>query len=211
MSGSSPEASAVPFGGASRQSARTVLLVTLLLAAGAALFVQPRVIEAVRTGGLDASWLVATPGIFSVVVVLAAVDTWRTARRRGYFRGPSVVLLAGCVAFMGLLLPNTFTEYRARTSPPVESAAWHQALLKNRDPRVRALVMEVAGLNPELTNAPDLLAQGLDDPDPLVVEAAVAAVQVRSGVPLDAATARDRARELVRSWTPAQRSGAEPR
>lgn len=178
---------------------RAVMLAALVLSAAAAFFVQPRVVEAVR-GGLDASWLWAAPAVFLLVVAVAAIDAWRMARRRGYFRGPSIVALAACVAFLGLLLPNTVSEYKARTSPPSDSAAYLEALRQSRDPRVRALVMEVAGLKPDMKEAPELLARGLADPDPLVVRTAVAAVEHRSGVPLAGPDATARAVEIVKAW-----------
>jgi hypothetical protein len=177
------------------------ILAALLLSAAAAFFVQPRVIEAVRADRLEASWLLAAPALFALVTVLAALDAFRIARRRGYFRGPSVVALAACVAFLGLLVPNTFAEYRARTSPPAASTALYADLLQSRDPRVRALVMEVAGLRGgESSAVADLLQQGLDDSDPLVVGAAVSAVEHRAGVPLEGATAATRAAEIVKTW-----------
>lgn len=181
-------------------ASHAALLVALVLSAGAMFFLQPQVVEAVRGERLDAVWLGAGPVLFSLVVVISAVDTWRRARQRGYFRGSSILLLAGSVAFIGLLLPPTFSEYRARTSPPYESDAWHEALLESRDPRVRVLVMEVAGLKPELTTAPELLRRGLVDPDPLVVRAAVSAVEHRAGLRLEPDEALARARALVESW-----------
>lgn len=179
---------------------RAAMLVALVLSAAAAFFVQPRVVAAVRAEQLDAAWLAAAPALFLLVVVVAALDAWRLARRRGYFRGPSVVALAACVAFLGLLVPNTVSEYRARTSPPSSSAAYLEALLKSRDPRVRALVVEVAGLKEGLKEAPELLERGLLDADPLVVDAATAAVEHRSGAPLEGPDAARRALEIVRAW-----------
>jgi hypothetical protein len=180
---------------------RAVMLGALVVSAAAALFVQPRVVNAVRADSLSASWLWVAPALFSIVVVIAAVDAWRVARRRGYFRGPSVVALAACVAFLGLLLPNTFSEYRARTSPPADSAAYQEALLQSRDPRVRALVMELAGYRPGHDGeAAAILSAGLDDPDPLVVRAAVAAVAHRSAAPLEGPDAVAHARGIVKTW-----------
>jgi hypothetical protein len=180
---------------------RRALLVLLVLSAAAALLVQPRVVAAVRTDTLDVAWLVVAPAIFALVVVLAALDTWRTARRTGFFRGPSVLLIALCVAFLGLLLPSTFSEYRARTSPPAEPARL-MALLKHKDPRVRALVMDAVGWRPgPPEDAAPLLAVGLDDKDPLVSEAAVHAVANKAGEPLAGAQGLERARALVTGWT----------
>lgn len=183
---------------------RRALLVLLVLSAAAALLVQPRVIAAVRTDSLDAAWLVVAPAIFALVVVLAALDTWRTARRTGFFWGPSVLLIALCVAFLGLLLPSTFSEYRARTSPPAEGARM-MALLKHKDPRVRALVMDAVGWRPgPREDAAPLLAVGLDDKDPLVAEAALHAVATKAGEPLAGESGRARAHVLLAEWTRAR-------
>jgi hypothetical protein len=165
-----------------RARLRIPLLVALILSAAAAFFVQPRVIAAVRAETLPALALVIAPGAFAIVVVIAALDAWRLARRRGYFRGPSVVMLAAGVAFLGLLLPSTFDEYRARTSPPASSIALDQQLFESHDPRVRALVMEAVGFGPENDDvAVPLLKRGLADEDPMVVAAAKKALLHRLG------------------------------
>lgn len=180
---------------------RTAVLVLLVLSAAGGLLVQPRVITAVRDSGVDAMWLVAVPALFALVIVLAALDSWRTARRLGFFRGPSVILLAACVAFLGILASNTFSEYRARTSPPAEGARL-AALMKHKDPRVRALVMDAVGWRPgALDDAAPLLALGLDDRDPLVAEAALHAIRIRSGETLTGSDGIVRARALVTAWS----------
>ena len=200
ISSQSVSQSAAP-AAAGRAVLRIPLFGALIVSAGLALFAQPRVIALVRTEELDALWLVAAPVAFAIVVVIAALDAWRVARRRGYFRGPSVVMLAACVAFLGLLLPNTLAEYRARTSPPEDSVAHYEALVQSRDPRVRALVMEAAGFRPGPPQAvASLLLRGLDDADPLVTHAAVRAVEHRAGTPLEGADAAARARAIVQGW-----------
>lgn len=161
---------------------RIPLLVALILSAAAAFFVQPRVIAMVRAEKLPAMALVIAPAAFAIVVVIAALDAWRIARRRGYFRGPSVVMLAAAVAFLGLLLPNTVDEYRARTSPPASSIALDEQLFESHDSRVRALVMEAVGFGPEPDDvALPLLKRGLVDDDPMVAAAAQKALAHRSG------------------------------
>lgn len=178
---------------------RRALWVLLVLSAAGAFFVQPRVVSAVRAETLAAWWLVVAPAAFSLVVVVAALDTWRTARRTGFFRGPSVLLIAASVAFLGLLLPSTLSEFRARTSPPAETARW-EALARHKDPRVRALVMDAVGWRPgppQETAA--LLAGGLDDKDPLVQQAALHAVAHKAGEPVED-FGIERARTVVEGW-----------
>lgn len=184
---------------------RRVLLVVLVLSAAAAFFVQPRVVTAVREQELSTGWLVVTPSLFSLVVVVVVLDMWRLARRRGHFRGPSVVALAACVAFLGLLLPDTWAEYQARTGPGVGAGEHDRDLLRSRDPRVRALVVELAGFRPgPHADYAEVLLRGLDDPDPLVVRTAVAAVGQRAGTYLVGPDAAARARATVESWRAAR-------
>ena len=184
-----------------RTALRIPLLMALLVSASAAFFLQPRVIAMVRAEKLPALALIAAPAAFAIVVVIAALDIWRQARRTGYFRGPNVVMLAGAVAFLGLLLPDTVEEYRARTSAPVDSVAHYDALFLSDDPRVRALVMEVAGFRPGANDAiAALLVKGLDDGDPLVELAAIRAVAHRAQAPLEGPDGKSKAREIAVSW-----------
>lgn len=183
-----------------RAAFRLPLLAALVVAAGAALLVQPRVVEAVRAERLDPAWLAAAPAVFALVVILAALDAWRGARLRGHFRGPNVVAVAAAIAFLGLLLPDALSEYRTRTSPE-GAAARDLVMLGHRDPRVRALVMELLGYRPvPQEQVAEGLKRGLADGDPLVVEAAVAAVAHRSGVVLEGPDAAARAAQIVASW-----------
>jgi hypothetical protein len=179
---------------------RGAILVLLVLSAAGGLLIQPRVIAAVREGH-GALWLVAVPAVFGLVVIMAALDTWRTARRLGFFKGRNVILIAACIAFLGILAQSTFSEYRARTSPPAEGARL-AALSKHKDPRVRALVMDALGWRP---GAPEedayLLASGLTDNDPLVADAALHAVARKAGETLTGTEGRARARELVTAWS----------
>ena len=184
----------------SRSAFRVPLLAALVAAAGATLLVQPRVVDAVRTDRLEPGWLAAVPAVFALVVVLAALDAWRGARVRGHFRGPSVVAVAAAIAFLGLLLPDAFSEYRTRTSPD-DAVARDLQLVQHRDPRVRALVMELLGYRPvPADQVAEGLARGLTDRDPLVVEAAVQAVAHRAGVPLEGHDAAARAAQIVAGW-----------
>lgn len=180
---------------------RVPLLFALIAAAAAALFVQPRVIAAVRANELEAIAVAVAPAVFLVVVLLVAVDAWRVARRRGYFAGRNLLVLGACVAFLGMLLPGAFEEYRARTAAPIASTSHYEALLASKDARVRALVMEAAGYRPvPSSEVKDILARGLGDADPLVVEAALAAVEHRSGSLLEGPEAPARARAILESW-----------
>jgi hypothetical protein len=167
-----------------RAALRIPLLVALVLAAGAALLFRQPIVNAVREGALPAEAVLAAPIAFALVVAIGAVDAWRTARRRGFFPGRMVVALAAAIAFVGLLLPDTFAEYRARTGPPAATPGHYAALLASKDARVRALVMEVVGYRPlSGEEAVPLLRKGLADPDPLVKAAARDAVAHRAGVP----------------------------
>ena len=180
---------------------RVTLLVLLVLSAVGGLLVQPRVTAAVRGSVLEAAWLAVVPGLFGLLIVVVALDTWRSARKRGFFRGRSVMLVAVCVAFLGVLIPRTFSEYRARTSPPAQGARL-ATMMAHKDPRVRALVMDAVGWRPGAVDddAP-LLVLGLNDKDPLVVEATLQAIRQKSGEALTAGDALGRAHELVKVWS----------
>ena len=177
-----------------RRGLRVSLWIALAVSAGAALFAQPRVVSEVREGDLAPLALWVAPAAFTLVIALTALDAWRTARRLGYFPGRSVLLIGAAAGFIALLLPQTFSEYRTRTSPPAAAPARYEALAAHKDARVRAVVMELAGLRP----VPDsdvkaVLARGLEDGDPLVRAAAIAAVERRTGgTGLDLAAARAR-------------------
>jgi hypothetical protein len=164
---------------------RIPLLVALVLAAAAALVFRQPIANAVRAGELPPWTVLAAPAAFALVVALGALDAWRTARRRGFFSGKSLVALFAAVAFMGVLVPDPLAEYRARTEPPASSPAHYAALLTSKDARVRALVMEVLAYKPMPgDDVAALLKVGLADTDPLVQAAAKDAVARRTGTPV---------------------------
>jgi hypothetical protein len=184
---------------AKRAAFRVPLLIALVASAAAALLGQPRIVASVRAGALDAAWLVVAPAAFALVVVLSALEAWRTARVQGYFPGRSVLAVAAAAAFLGVLVPDTYAEYRTRRSAVLETPPQHwQELVRSHDARVRALVMEAAGYAPVSdAEAGPVLARGLDDPDPLVVRAALQGVRHRADVPLETL---EEARTAVHSW-----------
>lgn len=192
-----------PAGGAPRRGTAfgVALLASLLVSAAIALFGQPLVVAEVRAERLPAAALLVTPLVFSLVVVLAALDAWRAARRRGYFSGRALVQLAFAAAFLGLLLPETLAEFRARTAPDFASADLLEQMIKSRDPRVRALVVENAGLRGSNdADVAHVLQLGLDDKEPRVREAARAAVEHRVGRELSGPQGLETARATVRGW-----------
>ncbi len=177
------------------------LLAGLFVSAALALFGQPFVLAAVRREEVPAAALLVAPVVFSTVVVLAGLEAWRTARRRGYFSGRALVQLGLAAVFLGLLLPDTITELRARSGAGYAENDLLEQMFRSRDARVRALVVETAGLRA----APDrevaaVLLKGLDDKEPRVREAARAAVEHRAGRELSGPQGIDAARALAREW-----------
>jgi hypothetical protein len=74
-------------------------------------------------------------------------------------------------------------------------------LLRSQDARVRALVVEVAGTR-ELApaDAAELLQRGLEDNDPRVQEAALAAIEKRAGRAFPPAVRSEEARKSIDVW-----------
>jgi hypothetical protein len=182
-----------------RSVVRVSLLVLLVASAAAALLLQPRIIVAVRSGGLTPEWLLVTPGIFSLVVFASAVETALGARRRGYLSGRALLQLGFVVAFVAFLLPRAWSEYRARKAPPVASAQLLESLAKSRDARVRAVVMDLAGFRGQTGDVAEVLERGLNDRDPMVRATARGSVSRRANELLEEAD-HERALELARSW-----------
>ena len=102
-----------------RRSARVAarpLFAAMIVAAVAAFFVQPRVARwSAPSRGPRPRFIVA-PAAFAIVVVIAALDAWRSAPEAAAVSAADIVVYACAVAFLGLLLPNTVDEYRARTA-----------------------------------------------------------------------------------------------
>jgi hypothetical protein len=177
-------------------ASRVALLVLLVLSAAAALLGQPRVVVAVREGSLAAEWLWVAPLMFTLFVLIAAVDASIVARRRHSFRGRNMLQVAAAVAFVAFLLPQTAGEYRTRKAPAPTSPDMLDRLAKSRDARVRALVMELAGHRSPPPSVAALLERGMDDKDPMVRESALAAIARHAG----SDTSEEQARELLRQW-----------
>ena len=183
-----------------RSALRVALLLVLVVAAALSLLGQPRIIAAVRAGELPAEALLIAPAVFLVFVLVTAVDAALLARRRGFMSGRALLQVGFALAFLAMLTPQAFLEYRARKAPPVTSPALVVQLLDSRDARVRALVVEVAGHRiPEPAMA-EILARGLDDADPLVREAAIRAVAHAAEVELEGDERLLQARGLVQRW-----------
>jgi hypothetical protein len=192
-----------------RSAVRVALLVLLVLSAGAALLLQPRIIVAVRDGSLTAEWLLVAPGVFSLVVIASAIDTAMLARRRGYASGRALLQLGFVVAFVAFLLPQAWSEYRARKAPPPTSVELLDKLSKSRDARVRAVVMDLAGFRGQASAVGSVLERGLDDKDPMVRAAARGSIERRAGEPLSDETDA-RAKELVREWAAERQNAPTP-
>jgi hypothetical protein len=158
---------------------------------------QPRVFAAVRGGELPAEGLLVAPLLFTLFVIITAIDAAFLARARGYLSGRALLQVLLALAFVAFLVPQAYDEYRARKAPPSASPAMMSELVRSRDARVRSVVMELAGFRGPPQEVSDLLARGLRDSDPMVRSAALNAVSRLSGEPLEDP---ERAQAILRGW-----------
>ena len=177
---------------------RVVLLLVLVCAAAFALLGQPHLVSQVRAGSWLPETLFIAPALFSLFVLVTLADTLILARKRGFLSGRSLLQVGFALAVLAMLTPSAFFEYRARKTPQVNPSELLQQLVENRDARVRALVMEVAGYRLPDAEMQDLLEKGLEDADPLVQEAAVRAISAASATPLEKGDRFEKAREVLR-------------
>jgi hypothetical protein len=162
-------------------------LIIKVIAALALIFIagyllgQPSIVAAVRTNQLDLQWLLVIPGGFSIFVVLLVIYLIAASLKNGFFSGNSLLQIGAALALLSLVSTNTLSEYKARNSLGASGFSVLESLAKSRDARVRALVMEVCSHRdmpkPKLM---DILKAGLDDPDPMVVSAAINAIEKKS-------------------------------
>lgn len=164
-----------------------VFLLTLL-AAGAALFAEPRLAAAVERGELGAGWRFLPVGVFLAFLGAYAVDRWFLVRRRSYPPGRAFFQVVFGLLFALLLLPSTLEELRRRRPPDRPARTAVEPMLEHPDPAVRALAVEAIGFRgpePERVRA---LRGLLDDPSGSVRRRAAEVLARWSGL-----AARDRA------------------
>lgn len=183
-----------------RSAVRVVLLLVLVCAAAFALLGQPHLVTQVREGRWLPEALFVAPALFSLFVLVTLADTLILARKRKFLSGRSLLQVGFALAVLAMLTPSAFFEYRARKAPQVNPTELLIQLAENRDARVRALVMEVAGYRLPDAQMQDLLGKGLEDADPLVQEAAVRAISATLATPLENRDRFEKARETVRKW-----------
>lgn len=180
MSAASAPTRPRPFG-PPRSTLRRVLLVVLVAVGVVLLLGQPRLVEAVRAGDLGPNALLAGPIALLVLVLFLAADAAVLASHRGRVSGRSLVQLVVAVGFLAFLGTQTYWEYQARRAP-VDHDLLLESLASSQDARVRALVLEVAGLRPSRQASLDrLILVGLDDKDPMVRAYALSAASRRAG------------------------------
>jgi|GEM_PF-1826453 len=162
-----------------RRLLRVALFVALLVAALTSLLGRPALVEQVRSGARDPSWLWLPVAVFGVALALMLVDAAIKASREGALNGRTVVRVAAAGVFIALLVPSTLREFRTRAAAP-QQALSPLSMVHDKDARVRALVMwacHAADLDD--SDAASALLVGLDDDDPLVRHEALRAARVR--------------------------------
>lgn len=193
-----------------RAALRVALLVILVMSTALALLGQPRLIAGVRTSGLSPEWLLVAPGLFVLFVLVTGADLALLARRRGFVSGRSLLQVGFALAFLAMLTPQAFFEYRTRKASPLTSDALLESLVQSRDARVRALVMEAAGGRAPGVGMGRLLKQGLRDADPLVRDTALRAVERLQEAPLEGSDRVQDAMRIISGWQPEPASHSVP-
>ena len=167
--------------GAKEQSPlRQILMAAVLLSAGAMLFLRPMLIKWVRAGELapEILWL---PAIVFFVALLSY--TWARGATQSDKKTAWLPFQVGFgLVLLLLVIPGQLREYRARKTPQPMTETGMKALYQSKDARIRALVLNAAVCS---ASTPDLLHSlvrlGLEDPDPMVQEASVQAVEKLTG------------------------------
>ncbi len=151
---------------------RVGLFLLATLSAGAALFAEPRLAEAVRRGSLSEGWRFAPLGSFALFLGLYAVDRWFLVRRRSYPPGRAFFQVAFGVLFALLLLPSSFDEWlrpRAYAAATENSVGW---LLAQPEAELRVIAVQALGFRgPSPGTLPLVLRAAEDRAEPVRSEA----------------------------------------
>ncbi|MEW5849850.1 MAG: hypothetical protein AB2A00_13735 [Myxococcota bacterium] len=188
---------------------RALLYVALVVSALVAFFGIEEIQVRVMAGTLAPEWRLVPAVLFSVALVLYAVDRVLLVRRGRYPSGKAFFQVAFGLALLTLLLPGGLRDYQSgrdhfRTPDPVA------ALLRNPDARVRALAAEVAGYRTGTLYLRDLVDL-LRDPQPSVREAARLALERRAGTTLgQGPEAADAWRRHVESMGAGRQESGQP-
>ena len=167
-----------------RFSMRQLLMATVLLSAGAMLFLRPMLIKWVRKGEIVPEFLWLPAIIFFISLLLY---TWSRGNVQG---GRKTAWLPFQVGFglvlLLLIIPGQLREYRARKTPEPMTQLGMKALYKSKDARIRALVLNAAVCSEHPPSVLHEMVQiGLEDPDPMVQEASIQAVEKLTGNQFD--------------------------
>lgn len=158
---------------------RAILYGALVFSAGVAFFGIEAIQARVLSGQLEPEWRLVPSIVFGVTLVLYAADRVLLVRSGRYPSGRAFFQVAFGLALLTFLLPGGLRDYRNVRAQVVAPDAV-VALMRHPDARVRAVAAEVAGYRSE---GPHLkgLVELLTDPDPAVREAALAALERRTG------------------------------
>ncbi len=140
---------------------RITLYVLILLSAVASLIGEPQLARAVVRGSLSPYWLYLPLAIFSVCLVVYAVDRLVQVHRRRYPVGKALLQVGFGVLFALMLLPSTIAQYNEAqaTRPSAEVR-----LLRHRDPNMRVAGVRALGFMGATAERRQLLKKLAKDP-----------------------------------------------
>lgn len=128
-----------------RQAIRLVVYAMLVLSAAASFLASDRVWLAAELGRISPWVPLVAPGLFTVFVVVFAVDRWLLVRRKAYLLSRAAAQMVLAVLFLFFLWPPQTSQYRnlRREGPKRASLA---RLFKHPNPQVRAAACDLVVL-----------------------------------------------------------------
>ncbi|MBL93317.1 MAG: hypothetical protein CMH56_16075 [Myxococcales bacterium] len=159
-----------------------VILAMMVLSAVAVVFMRPILIRWVREEQM-APELLWAPAVVFFISLLLYVWTRAANNTSGSQKSAWLPFQVGFgLVILLLIIPGQLREYRARKTPETNTEMGMKSLLKSKDARIRALVLNAAVCSDVAPNQlHQIIQQGLQDADPLVQEAALKAVEKITG------------------------------
>ncbi|MBI3178989.1 MAG: hypothetical protein HYZ27_04970 [Deltaproteobacteria bacterium] len=156
------------------QAVRIAVYVMLIASAGAVFALGDRLWAAARGGSLPMWAALLPPCMFTLFVVVYAVDRWLLVKRRGYPTGRAFFQVAFALLFVTLLWPQQAAELQAtRLSEPDRALR----LLRHGEPEVRASMCELLALRAQLSAHDDIARLAATDRSPVVRTACATALE----------------------------------
>jgi hypothetical protein len=154
---------------------RVGVYVMLVVSALGAFLFDTELWQAARLGTLPVWGPLVPAAAFTAFVVIYSVDRWLLVRRRNYPLVRAFFQVTAAVVFLTFLWPRQMSELRAAREavPPLAQPR----LLGHRDPQVRAMACELAGLKHDATFASRMDEMARRDGDAAVRAACAEAIR----------------------------------